>query len=194
MSSLIENVLDVYRLGKGVVQIDRKLTDMNELLRNCYQDSKVKAHEQQIQLKISMVQLPALFVDDRQLSRVFANLVENALKFTPRLGKVKICAALEDEMLVVSVSDSGIGIKESDLSQIFQKYFRAKNAAGYKGTGLGLTISKAIVEAHGGVIEVFSRVGEGSTFTVKLPVGMELQNETGHSVPLPVSGREYKKV
>jgi len=92
------------------------------------------------------------------------------VKFTPRRGTIGVSSALQDGFFAVEVSDTGIGIPPDEVPRIFNKYFRASAARGFKGTGLGLTISKAIVEAHGGSILVESQAGKGSRFSVLLPL------------------------
>jgi signal transduction histidine kinase len=109
-------------------------------------------------------------LDAKQFSRVFANIVGNAIKFTPRGGKVTVTAQIRKGNFRVSVKDSGIGIAEKDTVHIFKKYFRTEQAAGFKGSGLGLALSKEIVEAHGGTIEAESVEGKGSVFTVIAPI------------------------
>ena len=173
LSSMIENMLDVYRLEIGLVQIHRHFCDIREILEECYRDSKLEAEDQWINLTFSIdAEIPPMYVDCKQLMRVFANLIGNAIKFTPRNGEVAITAGVVDGNLQVAVKDTGIGISGKDISRIFNKYFRSERAAGFKGTGLGLTISRSIVEAHGGIVEVESSEGHGSTFTVKIPVKM----------------------
>lgn len=110
---------------------------------------------------------------------MFANLIGNAVKFTPRRGTITVDSAVEDGHLLVRVKDTGIGIAEEELPRIFNKYFRASAARGFKGTGLGLTISKAIVEAHGGSIKVESTAGKGSRFSVYLPLPAEKHASKG---------------
>ncbi|MRR53166.1 MAG: PAS domain-containing sensor histidine kinase [Deltaproteobacteria bacterium] len=169
--SMIEDLLDVYRLEMGLVQIKRLPCDLAALLESCCHDRQLEADEQGVSL---VVKLPRKFqqveLDTKQFSRVFANIVGNAVKFTPRGGKVTVSAQVRQGNFRVSVKDSGIGIAESDTSSIFKKYFRTEQAAGFKGSGLGLALSKEIVEAHGGTIEVTSVVGKGSTFTVIAPI------------------------
>jgi signal transduction histidine kinase len=170
LSSMIENMLDVYRLEVGLVQINRMYCDVREILEGCYRDCRLEAEDQWVNLTLSIdEEIPPMVVDSKQLARVFTNLIGNAIKFTPRNGLVAITAGVVDGNLEVSVRDTGIGISAKDISRIFNKYFRSEQAAGFKGTGLGLTISRAILEAHGGIVEVESLEGCGSTFTVKLP-------------------------
>jgi signal transduction histidine kinase len=106
------------------------------------------------------------------LERMVANLISNAIRYTPENGSVKVKLSVEDSSIVLTVADSGIGIPESDLPRIFNEFYRAGNARRMttSGTGLGLAITRFIVEKHGGDIQVNSVEGEGTIFTVKLPV------------------------
>ena len=171
MLSMIEDVLDSYRLEVGLLQIDRHPCNVGSLLEGCVSDGKREAtvHGSTLSCDISS-DLPVLELDGKQIGRVFSNLIGNAVKFTPRRGTIHLSSALRDGALLIEVCDSGIGIPPDELPRIFNKYFRATLAQGFKGTGLGLTISKAIVEAHGGSINVESVVGKGSRFSVFLPL------------------------
>jgi signal transduction histidine kinase len=171
LHSMIEDLLDVYRLEMGLVQIRRQGCDIRSLLENCCRDRQLDAEEQNCVVSLRVpVALPTLDLDGKQLSRVFANLIGNAIKFSPYGGRVTVTALTRKGNLRISVRDTGIGINEKDLPRIFLKYFRAEQAAGFKGSGLGLALSKEIVEAHGGAIEVESVEGKGSTFTVIIPL------------------------
>ena len=112
--------------------------------------------------------------DPVRVARVLANLVGNAIKYSPGGGEVRVSVVREPgpggDWAVVSVSDHGLGIPEADLPHIFERFQRASNVAGrIAGTGIGLAISRRIVERHGGTIDVRSEEGVGTTFTVKLP-------------------------
>jgi signal transduction histidine kinase len=171
LSSMIENVLDIYRLETGLIRINRQLSDIGAILESCCKDYRLHAEDGAVELSLTVQKaIPPVLVDGRQLTRVFANLIGNAIKFTPRNGKVSIEVSTKGEMLHISVRDTGIGIPEKDISRIFNKYFRSDNVSGFKGTGLGLAISRAIIEAHGGVIEVESIEDMGSMFIVKIPI------------------------
>jgi signal transduction histidine kinase len=174
LHAMIEDLLDVYRLEMGLVQVRRKKCDLRSFLDGCCRDRQLETDEHDITLTLRMPrELPEVELDEKQLSRVFANLIGNAIKFTPPNGRVTITAFMRDENLHVAVRDTGIGISDADLPQIFKKYFRSEKAAGFKGSGLGLALSKEIVDAHGGTIEVKSVEGKGSTFTVILPINEE---------------------
>jgi two-component system phosphate regulon sensor histidine kinase PhoR len=105
------------------------------------------------------------------MEEIFTNLISNAIKYTPEQGKVWITLGEEKGFVKASVSDTGIGIEEKDLSRIFDKFYRVKTTETRQivGTGLGLSIVKSIVDAHLGSISVESKVGAGTTFTILLP-------------------------
>jgi two-component system sensor histidine kinase BaeS len=107
-------------------------------------------------------------IDPDRIEQVLCNLTANAVKFTPPGGKVSITAALEHEHLVLRVADTGFGIAAEDLPRIFDRYWQDTHG-GRQGAGLGLSICRAIVQAHAGVIDVASQPDAGSTFTVTLP-------------------------
>jgi PAS domain S-box-containing protein len=115
--------------------------------------------------------LPAGLYDPQLLRHILLNLLTNAFKYSPDGGEVRFRVYREGEKVVFEVSDQGIGIPEGDLPHLFAPFHRARNAGGIQGTGLGLSIVKSAVERHGGSIGVVSRVGRGSCFTVRLPLG-----------------------
>jgi PAS domain S-box-containing protein len=169
--SMIEDVLDAYRLEVGLLQINQEYCDIRSILNGHCRDISREAQMRGIEFSFSAAEdIPPLKVDGKQIARVFGNLIGNAIKFTPCRGSVTVVAERRGNDVRISVQDTGIGIPVKDLPRIFNKYFRADSASGFKGTGLGLTISKAIVDAHGGAIEVESSEGKGSRFTVCLPV------------------------
>ncbi|HBG04988.1 MAG: PAS domain-containing sensor histidine kinase [Geobacteraceae bacterium GWC2_58_44] len=171
MLTMIDDVLDAYRLEAGLLQIDRQPCNVQVLLEGCCNDGQREAvvHGSAF-LSDLCAEVPMLNLDGKQIARVFANLIGNAVKFTPRRGTIGVSSALHEGFFAVEVSDTGIGIPPDEVPRIFNKYFRATAARGFKGTGLGLTISKAIVEAHGGRIFVESQAGQGSRFSVLLPL------------------------
>jgi len=167
---MIEDVLDAYRLEVGLLQISKEFCDLRQQLASCGRDFSQEAEAQGLTFTWSVDErIPPMKLDCKQLNRVFGNLLANAIKFTPRYGSVAFKAEQRGSAVAITVSDTGIGISAEDQKRVFTKYFRAASASGFKGTGLGLTISRAIVEAHGGTIEVISSEGQGSCFTVHLP-------------------------
>jgi signal transduction histidine kinase len=105
-----------------------------------------------------------------RLRQVFANLLDNAIKYTPDAGQVRIVVAREGEMAVVTVADTGAGIAAEHLPRIWERLYRADASRSSRGLGLGLSLVKAYVQAHGGTVDAVSEPGAGSTFTVRLPI------------------------
>jgi len=171
LRGMIEDILDAYRMEVGLLQTAKGPCPLGELLEECCSELLPEANQQGVGLSWQLLQpLPVLIVDSGQLARVFANLITNAIKFTPRGGTIRIIADQTDRAVVITVSDTGIGIAPDEVGKVFLKYFRSRRSAGYKGTGLGLAISKAFVEANGGTITLTSTEGVGTTVTVSLPL------------------------
>ena len=115
--------------------------------------------------------MPPVWADRERLAQLVSNLVSNAIKFTPAGGRVTARSFVEDGSAVIEVEDTGIGIPEAEQERLFQRFFRSSTATeqAIPGTGLGLVISKAIAEAHGGGISVRSAAGQGTCFKVRVP-------------------------
>ena len=116
--------------------------------------------------------LPDVYIDPGRIKQVLYNLISNAIKFTPRGGVVRLSARADARSLVVSVSDTGIGIARADLPRLFREFEQLAQPNGVRpeGTGLGLALTRRLVELHGGHVEVESELGRGSTFSVLLPL------------------------
>jgi signal transduction histidine kinase len=108
--------------------------------------------------------------DPKFLFQVFSNLVSNAVKYSPSGGPIEISAGIDCEQVVVAIEDHGIGIPARDLDRLFERYHRGSNVSGIVGTGVGLYLVKMVVDLHGGSIAVKSKEGEGTRFTVRLPI------------------------
>jgi two-component system cell cycle sensor histidine kinase PleC len=114
--------------------------------------------------------LPLIEADERRLNQILFNLLSNAIKFTPRGGQVVLSARTAGDFVEVSVCDSGIGIKADEAGKIFDEFYQVKAGVTQEGTGLGLAVTKRLVQLHGGEITVVSVPGEGTTFTFTLPI------------------------
>ncbi len=174
---LINDVLDLSKIEAGQLTLALAGYSMRDVVASVQSAVESLAREKEIALKVELQpDLPAAHGDERKLTQVLLNLVGNAIKFTDE-GEVAIEAAASNGAITVSVRDSGPGISEADQARIFQEFQQADSAIAREkgGTGLGLTISKRIVELHGGRIWVESRPGQGSIFSFTLPVAVERQ-------------------
>jgi PAS domain S-box-containing protein len=170
LTELINDLLEIERLESGKIEFEFAELDLAEVLENVARSLQVNAEQKGLEFLTETPSGLKVRGDRERLAQVFLNLLSNAIKYTPA-GTVELRAHQEDDAVVVEVRDTGIGLSESDLQKLFQKFFRSDNPYVRKmgGTGLGLSIAKAIVERHGGTITVTSQLGQGSTFTVRLP-------------------------
>jgi signal transduction histidine kinase len=165
---LVSNFFYLEAIDEGAPAIHPETLDLMDLAREIVDTHRPSAATKQLVLELSG-QCPPVQGDRRQLGRVLANLVGNALKYTPGPGTVDVELSADDHEARIRVQDSGAGMTPANLARLFQKHARFHQHLGIPGTGLGLYLAKAIVEAHGGTIEVESAPDEGSTFTVRLP-------------------------
>lgn len=164
--------LDLARLESGRIEFHSQVFDPHTLLDECINLMDAKVKEYHLELSLSIPDnLPPLKGDRDKLKQVFLNLLSNAIKYNCPNGEIKLSVETLASELVISISDTGRGIREADLNHLFEKFYRAQPTEKLaSGTGLGLAISKRIIEAHGGRIDVQSRLGKGTTFLVHLPL------------------------
>lgn len=171
MSNLVSDMLSLARLESGMLtSVDFEIISLNEVLSSVISMTRVLADKKHIKIKTSFEDDIIVSGDKPRLAEAFLNLVENAFTYTRENGSVDISAAMDEDTAIVSVADTGIGIKKEDLSRIFERFYRADASRSIEGTGLGLSITKAVVEAHRGRIEAISEPGKGACFTVTLPL------------------------
>jgi signal transduction histidine kinase len=182
LSELIDEFLDVRRIEEGRFERAQELIDMAPLLQEEAQLYSAQSPKHQLALELPDAPLPVMGNPDR-LRQVIGNLLSNAIKYSPEGGIVELAAQADGDAVRVEVRDEGIGIPEPQQPQIFTKFFRGDAAAsGIAGTGLGLAVSRDIVESHGGRIGFTSAEGEGTTFFVELPSeNGELDQQQGNS-------------
>jgi PAS domain S-box-containing protein len=168
--SLVNNYLDLSRIEDQQLILAHEPVAVNELLRRIGSQYEGEAQHRMIAFDLQLhPQIPVVKGDPLALDRVFANLVYNALKFTPKDGKVTVSSQLYKNEVWVSVADTGPGIVPEDIPLLFEKYRRAAGARRKEGMGLGLYIVKTLIECQGGRVEVESTSGNGTTFHVILP-------------------------
>jgi two-component system, OmpR family, phosphate regulon sensor histidine kinase PhoR len=174
ITTLISDLLDLGRIEAGF-DTQKEATHLGTVIKFAVEDAQGQADIKRQSLKSAIAPgLPSVLANPPRLRQMLANLIGNAIKYTPAGGAIKVSATADGETVVISVADTGLGIPPSDLPYIFNKFYRASNIRDrHDGTGLGLSIVKSIVENHGGRIWVDSRPEEGTTFTVILPRSRE---------------------
>jgi signal transduction histidine kinase/FixJ family two-component response regulator len=174
MISLINDLLDMSRIDEGVICREPRPVSLDELLRSIidFLGEKAKAKSQSLELILPQTPLPEMRADPIALESIFGNLITNALNYTPAGGRIRLEVDITGVNVRARVIDNGLGIAEKHLGKIFERFYRVKDEKTryITGTGLGLPIVKGLLDAMGGIIEVQSAPGEGSVFTVLLPV------------------------
>ncbi|MBD2164902.1 PAS domain S-box protein [Calothrix membranacea FACHB-236] len=180
---LINDILDLSKIEAGQLELGYTPIPIDQLCESSLAFIKQQAYQKRIQLEVKIApQLPRLLLDERRIRQVLINLLNNAVKFTPEYGRITLevsCHTLEVEktspagFIRIAVIDTGIGIAPENLNKLFKPFIQIDGALNrqYAGTGLGLALTKRIVELHGGKVGVSSELGVGSCFTVDLPCG-----------------------
>ncbi|MGH7789525.1 MAG: sensor histidine kinase [Candidatus Binatia bacterium] len=169
--SLSQNLIDAERVEAGRLVLQRQPTSITRVIDNALVVAGTQSEIKGVALRVSIEPgLPSLALDGLQMERVIANLLGNAIKFTPSGGRVRLTVRRQREALVVAVTDDGPGIAAADLPHLSERHFRGSRSALIEGSGLGLFIVRAVVEAHGGSVRIASGVGDGTTVTIALPL------------------------
>lgn len=173
MVQLINDLLDLSRIEAGRIELRPQVLDLADLIQTVVETMhpQLRAKQQNIVLAVSP-DLPPVWGDHDRVIQILTNLVSNAHKYTPPAGTITIAARVSDTWARVDVTDTGIGLSQKDIAQLFSKFFRVQNRVvqNIPGTGLGLAITRSLVELHGGRIWVESTPGQGSTFSFTLPL------------------------
>jgi two-component system phosphate regulon sensor histidine kinase PhoR len=171
---LVSDLLFAARLQSGGFEVKRSPVDIGVIVQQAAAAARPHAEAASVALRVRGDDAAMVDGEEDRLAQLLDNLISNAIKFTPAGGEVAVTLAAQNRQVSIEVSDTGIGIREEDLSRLFMRFFRsdATAAAAIPGTGLGLFIAKGIVEAHGGQIVVRSSVGKGTTFVVDLPAAI----------------------
>ena len=188
---LVNDMLNISRIESGRMTYDMEKTDLAQLVNEVIADVKPRAEELDVSIKYQESsiknQIPAVLADKDKIKEVLFNLIGNSLKFTPKGGEIRVeILRKEDTLVECSVIDTGAGISAEDMEKLFQKFGLLTgsytiNKSDQQGTGLGLYITKSIVEAHGGAISVYSAgVGKGAKFTFTLPIFTQKSFEEHH--------------
>jgi len=172
LSGYIDNILNTSRYDRRHLKLNLAEDSVATIYDVIKDDMQLRAGAQNRLLSVSIpVDLPKIVADRSSLSEVFGNLIDNAIKYSNEGGAINVTAKVNGDCVDISIEDHGIGMPENVVNNLFQKFYRShRSRETVAGTGIGLYVSKAIVESHGGTIIVRSEDGRGSTFTVSIPI------------------------
>ena len=169
---MINTMLLISKTEAGVEKPSREEVDIAAVIRQACEIFQPIAEDKNVRLSHRAAEKTLIFGDTRMLQRMLSNILDNGVKYTPSGGKIKVSLTeSESRDLVISVNDTGVGISKADLPRIFERFYRCDQSRSQPGTGLGLSLARAIARAHGGDITVTSTVNQGSTFNITLPKG-----------------------
>ncbi|HQP09769.1 MAG TPA: ATP-binding protein [Candidatus Omnitrophota bacterium] len=172
MLKIIEDLLLLTRINYRSGDLQLVPLDLNQFIMVLYEKARILAAQKNITVRMKVPEANALIrADEPMLRRLFLNLIDNAIKYTPHDGKMDLSAHFEEERVEISIADTGVGIDQENLPRLFDKFFRieSKTKDATPSSGLGLSIAQSIAKFHQGEITVSSQVGKGAVFTVTLP-------------------------
>lgn len=191
MRRMVNDLLLLARADNGELKVVRQPMALDSLVVEVYEETHVLAAKRQLKIVLGKLEDVAIEGDQDRLKQLLLNLVNNAIKFTPDGGTIKLEAYQQGGRALLVVSDTGIGISEADQKRIFDRFFQADHSRvhreGHDGAGLGLSIVRWIVQAHEGEIKVDSTLGKGTTFTVSLPLDRREPDKAEKRRPAPES-------
>jgi heavy metal sensor kinase len=172
LSRITDNLLFFTKADNNILEVRRQWFDVAHLLQNIVERLRYRASSAGISISESYQDGLEMFGDLDLLEQAFSNIIENAINYTPSGGTIAMNSKKEDDKIIISISDTGIGIPEEEIPHLFERFYRVNKERSRKsgGTGLGLSITEWVVNAHGGKIEVISTLGSGSEFTISFPI------------------------
>jgi heavy metal sensor kinase len=172
LSAIVDDLLLMARADAAQLPVQKDLVDLVEIVDECCRSLRPLAQERNLTLRWNVGLEQSVCADGRLLRRAVANLLSNAISYTPGGGTISVDVRREPERAVLEVADTGIGIASEDLPHVFDRFYRARQQGGIgtEGSGLGLGIVKMIADLHGGSVTVESRLGAGSTFSLAIPL------------------------
>lgn len=181
---MLNTLMDISEAETGALKLNREATNLSLVVENAIDLYQHVAEEKALAVSATVPKEIWLTADRNRMRQVLANLLDNAIKHTPGGGRIEIRASEEQETAVITVEDTGIGMAPDELPKIWDRLYRADQSRSQHGLGLGLSLVKAVVQAHGGRVEVSSAPGVGSIFTIRLP----MRSPRGHAVNAAYGG------
>jgi two-component system sensor histidine kinase KdpD len=169
LNRLVGNLLDMSRLESGSLTLKQELYDVQEVIGVARSQLRERLHGREVVIHLPE-DLPLVSIDLSLFAQVIVNLLDNAVKYSEPDTPIEICARQDKDIFEIEIADHGVGIPEEEIPRIFEKFYRARGASNYGGSGLGLSICQGIVEAHGGTIHAENREGGGTCFIIRLPL------------------------
>jgi signal transduction histidine kinase len=170
LNSFITSILDLTKIESQNLTIKKESKDINKLIEGIVEKLRFEVHQKQMELETELSPLYPIQIDVILMNRVISNLVENAIKYAGKGKKVLVKTWDDADWVYIEVQDNGVGVSEEDILHIFDKFYRVKNDSTHaiKGSGLGLYLVKYFIELHNGTISAQSKLGEGTSFIIKL--------------------------
>jgi signal transduction histidine kinase len=168
LNDMLGDLLSLGKLEEGLIQANKETFHCQDFMQGFMEDMKEVVKPEQ-QIKFTHTGSSEVTTDKRLLKNILFNLISNAIKFSTDNGVIEIACSIQNDKIILSVKDSGIGISEEDQQHLFERFFRARNASNIQGTGLGLHIVSKYVELLSGKIELHSKENQGTTFTITIP-------------------------
>jgi signal transduction histidine kinase len=178
---MLNTLMDIAEAEAGTLRIDRQLINISTLIERIVDMYQFVAEEKIVQIQMDVPRECYTAVDPERISQAVANLLDNAIKFTPSGGEVRIEVCQIEDKINIKIRDQGNGISPEELPRIWERLYRSDQSRSQKGLGLGLNLVKAIIDAHNGHVDVQSEPGKGSTFNVILS---SAYNKSTHSNPV----------
>jgi len=194
MGAMLNDLIGVTAIDSGKLEIELEPVDVKRVVESALRKAQFRLEERELATQVNMAEIPAIYADPEHIQQMLDNLLTNACTSSAAGTTIHILAHQEtdetgQDHLHVAVSDTGGGISDEDRARVFERFYRADNAliAGLGETGVGLAIVKALVEAHQGHVWLDTKAGEGTTFHVTLPYGLErtLNASQGERQPTP---------
>ena len=185
---MLNTTLDIAEADSGAARLNIDRLDLSRIVLTACELFQTVAEDNLIKLVIEVPESCPIQGDRQRLQRVIANLLDNAFKYTPADGRIRVALQLQNQQVNLTIEDRGIGIATEDLPRIFQRFYRCDPSRSQQGIGLGLSLARAFVRAHGGDITVTSTKGVGSVFTVVLPQSMAARTSLDEATQHPVVG------
>jgi heavy metal sensor kinase len=183
IGKLLEDLLALARFDSSSATLVRASTNLSSLLRDILDDMEILARQKGIALEYISQDGVTLPLDKDKIMRVFVNVIDNAIKYTPEHGSICVEVIKENNCAFITVTDTGIGIPQHDLPHIFDRFYQVDKSRSSAGFGLGLSIARSIIEAHGGYITVESMQSQGTTFLISLPIVNLVSSGHPHAEP-----------